>query len=167
MAISSKAEGSKLQRLTIVSEVPTSRKRTTYQTRRILKPDEDVSNSRRTSSALEEGNRPRAGVDEFRVLKEAEEGVWYRRLVDEEGVRLIRVKTDDALLNGDQGRGKNDNYMMLEDKKKSEPRVWYRRVDNGEGGVRLVRVRNDDIFVNSLKTLITETTVRKRIASLL
>ena len=161
MAISSKAEGSKLQRLTIVSEVPTSRKRTTYQTRRILKPDEDVSNSRRTSSALEEDSRPRAGIDEFRVLKEAEEGVWYRRVVDEEGVRLIRVKTDDALLNGDQGRGKND-YMMLEDEKKSEPRVWYRRVNNGEGGVRLVRVRNDDIFVSSLKTLITETTVRRR-----
>ena len=76
-------------------------------------------------------------------------------------MRLIRVKTDDALLNGDQGQGKND-YMMLEDKKKSEPRVWYRRVNNGEGGVRLVRVRNDDIFVNSLKTLITETTVRRR-----
>ena len=75
LAISSKAEGSKLQRLTIVSEVPTSRKRTTYQTRRILKPDEDVSNSRRTSSALEESSRPRAGIDEFRVLKEAEEGV--------------------------------------------------------------------------------------------
>merc|ERR1712107_787938 len=142
--------------------VPTSRKRTTYQTRRILKPDEDVSNSKRTSSALEEGSRPRAGIDEFRVLKEAEEGVWYRRLVDEDGVRLIRVKTDDALLNGDQDRGKND-YMMLEDKKKSEPRV-YRRVNNGEGGVRLVRVRNDDIFVNSLKTLITETTVQRRIA---
>ena len=163
MAISSKAEGSKLQRLTIVSEVPTSRKRTTYQTRRILKPDEDVSNFRRTSSALEEGSTPRARTDEFRVLKEAEEGVWYRRLVDEEGVRLIRVKTDDALLNRDLGQGKND-YMMLEDKKKSEPRVWYRRVNNGEGGVRLVRVRNDDIFVNSLKTLITETTVQRRIA---
>jgi len=156
------------KRLTIVSEVPASRKRTTYETRRLLEP-KDVSKS--ASLLLRQSlrdstvatNRPAARSNYFDDLKQAKEGVWYRRVEDDEGVRLIRVKNDDAILNnGDQ---RNSNYQLsVEEKDPSEERFWYRRLEDGEGGVRLVRVRNDDITIKSLKTFRTQNITRTRIS---
>jgi len=170
------------RRLTIVSEVPTSRKRTTYETRRLLEPEkqttiqtrrflepEDFSKSASLllrqslrDSTLKQQNRPEARSNYFEDLKQAKEGVWYRRVEDDEGVRLIRVKNDDAILNGDQ---RNSNYQLsVEEKDPSEERFWYRRLDDGDGGVRLVRVKNDDITIKSLKTFRTQNTTRTRIS---
>merc|ERR1711971_65138 len=149
------------RRLTIVSEVPTSRKRTTYETRRLLEPEEGVSKTASLQQQVPTG-RPEARSNYFDDLKQAKEGVWYRRVEDDEGVRLIRVKNDDAILNGDQ---RNSNYQLsVEEKDPSEERFWYRRLDDGDGGVRLVRVKNDDITIKSLKTFRTQNTTRTRIS---
>merc|ERR1711971_1548262 len=154
----------------IVSEVPTSRKRTTYETRRLLEP-EDISKSAslllrqslRDSTLQQQQvatNRPEASGNYFEDLKQAKEGVWYRRVEDDEGVRLIRVKNDDAILNnGDQ---RNSNYQLSVEEEDPSARFWYRRLDDGDGGVRLVRVRNDDITIKSLKTFRTQNTTRTR-----
>jgi len=165
------------ERLTI--EVPTSRQRTTTQTRRVVtRPQQSVSEDRAGLLSARERpvqlvvNRPVLGNSDFDVLKKAKEGVWYRRLVDEEGVSLIRVKNDDVILNGNRQRTNEDQRrngdqqrrnedLTLEDKERSEG-FWYRRVDDGYGGVRLVRVRNDDIIIKSLKTFKTQTTTRTR-----
>jgi len=160
--------GSKrLKRLTIVSEVPTSRKRTTTQTRRLLEP-EDASNTasgllrqslRESTSQQLATDRPEARGNDFEVLKQAKEGVWYRRVEDDEGVRLFRVKNDDAILNGDQ---RKSDYLMSVKEKDPSTRFWYRRLVDGDGGVRLVRVKNDDIIIKSLKTFRTQNTTRTR-----
>ena len=159
-----------MERLTI--EVPTSRQRTTTQTRRVVtRPQQGVSEDRAGLLSARERplqlvvNRPVLGNSDFDVLKKAKEGVWYRRLVDEEGVSLIRVKNDDVILNGNRQKT-NENQrtnedLTLKDKERSEGN-WYRRVDDGYGGVRLVRVRNDDIIIKSLKTFKTQTTTRTR-----
>ena len=104
-------------------------------------------------------NRPEARSTDIEVFKQAKEGVWYRRVEDDEGVRLFRVKNDDAILNGDQR--KSDYLMSVEEKDPSE-RFWYRRLVDGDGGVRLVRVKNDDIIIKSLKTFRTQNTTRTR-----
>merc|ERR1711971_479013 len=168
------------RRLTIVSEVPTSRKRTTYETRRLLEQEkqttiqtrrflepEDFSKSASLllrqslrDSTLKQQNRPEARSNYFEDLKQAKEGVWYRRVEDDEGVRLIRVKNDDAILNnGDQ---RNSNYQLSVEEEDPSARFWYRRLDDGDGGVRLVRVRNDDITIKSLKTFRTQNVTRTR-----
>merc|ERR1711971_1483730 len=132
------------RRLTIVSEVPTSRRRTTYETRRLLEPEEGVSKTASLQQQVPTG-RPEARSNYFDDLKQAKEGVWYRRVEDDEGVRLIRVKNDDAILNnGDQ---RNSNYQLSVEEEDPSARFWYRRLDDGDGGVRLVRVRNDDITI--------------------
>jgi len=170
------------KRLTIVSEVPTSRKRTTYETRRLLEPEKQTTIQTRrflepedfskTASLLLRqslrdstlqpqlaSSRPEARSNYFDDLKQAKEGVWYRRVEDDEGVRLIRVKNDDAILNGDQ---RNSNYQLSVEEEDPSARFWYRRLDDGEGGVRLVRVRNDDITIKSLKTFRTQNITRTR-----
>ena len=159
--------GSKrLKRLTIVSEVPTTRKRTTTETRMVLEP-EGVSKTasglprqslRESTSQQLATNRPEARSNDFDVLKQAKEGVWYRRVEDDEGVRLFRVKNDDAILNGDE---RKSGHLSVEVKDPSK-RFWYRKLDNGDGGVRLVRVKNDDIIIKSLKTFRTQNTTRTR-----
>merc|ERR1711971_776056 len=155
------------RRLTIVSEVPTSRKRTTYETRRLLEPEEGVSKTASLQQQVPTG-RPEARSNYFDDLKQAKEGVWYRRVEDDEGVRLIRVKNDDAILNGDQrkilnGDQRNSNYQLsVEERDPSEERFWYRRLVDGDGGVRLVRVKNDDITIKSLKTFRTQNITRTR-----
>jgi len=156
------------KRLTIVSEVPTSRRRTTFQTRRVLEP-EGVSKSASLllrqslrESTLQQQvatRRPEARSNYFDDLKQAKEGVWYRRVEDDEGVRLIRVKNDDAILNGDQ---RKSNYQLSVEEEDPSARFWYRRLDDGDGGVRLVRVRNDDITIKSLKTFRTQNITRTR-----
>merc|ERR1712032_515839 len=100
----SSGEGKRLKRLTIVSEVPTSRKRTTTQTRRVLEPE---GTGKTASGLLRQSlresifqqqlatDRPEARGNDFEVLKQAKEGVWYRRVEDDEGVRLFRVKNND------------------------------------------------------------------------
>ena len=153
-----------LKRLRIVSEVPISRQRTTTQTRRLVRPQQQGvglgllrQNVREFPMQLVV-KRPEAGSSEFDVLKQAKEGVWYRRVEDEEGVALVRVKNDDVILSRDQ---KTKEDLRLEDKERSDG-FWYRRVDDGNGGVRLVRVKNDDIIIKSLKTFKTQTTTRTR-----
>jgi len=160
----------RLERLAIVSNLPTSRQRTTTQTqRRVTRPQQSVTSKGRAGLLnVKETpvqlvvNRPKPGGIDFDVLKQAKEGVWYRRVVDEEGVSLIRVKNDDVILNADKRRSED---LTLEDKEQSEG-FWYRRVDDGDGGVRLVRVRNDDIIIKSLKPFNlkfkTQTTTRTR-----
>jgi len=170
------------RRLSIVSEVPTSGKRTTYETRRLLEPEKQTTIQTRrflepedfskTASLLLRqslrdstlqpqlaSSRPEARSNYFDDLKQAKEGVWYRRVEDDEGVRLIRVKNDDAILNGDQ---RNSNYQLSVEEEDPSARFWYRRLDDGEGGVRLVRVRNDDITIKSLKTFRTQNITRTR-----
>merc|ERR1711971_1066777 len=160
----------RLERLTIV---PTSRQRTrtpTRKTRVVVRPQQGVISKGRTGllSVIRERpieqlvvNRPEAGsASDFDVLKKAEEGVWYRRVVDEEGVSLIRVKNDDVILNGNGQRKNKDQRrngdqrrknedLTLEDKEQGEG-FWYRRVEDEEG-VRLIRVKNDDIILNGNK----------------
>ena len=149
-----------LKRLRIVSEVPVSRQRTTTQTRRLVRPQQQGAglprqNVREFPMQLVV---KRPDNSEFDVLKQAKEGVWYRRVEDEEGVALVRVKNDDVILSRDQ---KTKEDLRLEDKERSDG-FWYRRVDDGNGGVRLVRVKNDDIIIKSLKTFKTQTTTRTR-----
>merc|ERR1712192_107023 len=176
--------GRQSKRLTIVSEVPTSRKRTTWETRRLLEPEKQTTIQTRrflepedfskTASLLLRqslrdstlqpqlaSSRPEARSNYFDDLKQAKEGVWYRRVEDDEGVRLIRVKNDDAILNNGDQR-KSDYQLPVEEKDPSEERFWYRRLDDGEGGVRLVRVKNDDITIKSLKTFRTQNITRTR-----
>ena len=149
-----------LKRLRIVSEVPISRQRTTTQTRRLVRPQQQG------AGLLRQNVREfpmqlvvkRPDNSEFDVLKQAKEGVWYRRVEDEEGVALVRVKNDDVILSRDQ---KTKEDLRLEDKERRDG-FWYRRVDDGNGGVRLVRVKNDDIIIKSLKTFKTQTTTRTR-----
>ena len=43
--------------------------------------------------------RVEANNPDFDVLKQAREGVWYRKLEEGEGVNLIRVKGDEDILN--------------------------------------------------------------------
>jgi len=158
----------RLERLTIV---PTSRQRTAQPTKRrvVVRPQQGVTSKGRTGllSLIREKpieqlvvNRPEAGNIDFDVLKEAKEGVWYRRVVDEEGVSLIRVKNDDDILNGNRQRTNEDQRrngdqrrknedLILEDKEQREG-FWYRRVEDEEG-VRLIRVKNDDIILNGNK----------------
>ena len=84
---------------------------------------------------------------------------WYRTIDNGDGgVRLVRVKNVDAILNEDQ-RTKED--LTLKDKEHNNW-FWYRRVNDEDGGVRLVWVKNDDIIIKSLKTFKTQTTTRKR-----
>merc|ERR1711971_270593 len=152
-------EVSTSRKRTILSEVPASRKRTTYETRRLLEPEEGVSKTASLQQQVPTG-RPEARSNYFDDLKQAKEGVWYRRVEDDEGVRLIRVKNDDAILNnGDQ---RNSNYQLSVEEEDPSARFWYRRLDDGDGGVRLVRVRNDDITIKSLKTFRTQNVTRTR-----
>jgi len=135
--------------LRIVSKIPTSRQRTTTRTRRVVRPPQGVSKDRNRLQNVREApaqvvvNRPETDVD-FAVLKQAKEGVWYRRVEDEEGVALIRVKSDDVILNKDQ-RTKED--LTLKDKEYSDG-FWYKRLEDGNGRSRLVRMKNFDAILN-------------------
>ena len=139
----------RLKRLTIA---PTSRQRTTTQTRRVVRPQQGASKERarllrqsvREAPTQRVVNRPEAGGSDFDVLKQAKEGVWYRRVEDKEGVALIRVNNDDVIINRDQ-RTKED--LTLKDKEHNEG-FWYRRFNDGDGVSRLVRVKNVDAILN-------------------
>jgi len=129
----------RLERLRIVSKIPNSRQRTTTLTRRVVRPPQGVSKSVREAPGQVVVNRPETDVD-FAVLKQAKEGVWYRRVEDEDGVALIRVKSDDVILNKDQ---RTKEELTLKDKEYSDG-FWYKRLDDGDGRYRLVRMKNED-----------------------
>ena len=71
-----------------------SRQKITNETRTAVRPRRRI--GQRFSQYL---TRAKANNPDFDVLKQAREGVWYRKLEEGEGVNLIRVKGDEDILN--------------------------------------------------------------------
>ena len=71
-----------------------SRQKITNETRRALRPRRRIGQRISQSVKRAEANNP-----DFDLLKQAREGVWYRKLEEGEGVNLIRVKGDEDILN--------------------------------------------------------------------
>ena len=71
-----------------------SRQKITNETRTAVRPRRRLGQRFSQSVRKAEANNP-----DFDVLKQAREGVWYRKLEEGEGVNLIRVKGDEDILN--------------------------------------------------------------------
>ena len=71
-----------------------SRQKITNETRTAVRPRRRIGQRFSQSVTRAEANNP-----DFDVLKQAREGVWYRKLEEGEGVNLIRVKGDEDILN--------------------------------------------------------------------
>ena len=71
-----------------------SRQKITNETRAAVRPRRRIGQRFSQSVTRVEANNP-----DFDVLKQAREGVWYRKLEEGEGVNLIRVKGDEDILN--------------------------------------------------------------------
>merc|ERR1711973_161833 len=81
-------------RLCLSEVLRLSRQKITNETRTSLRPRRRIGQRFSQSVIRANANNP-----DFDVLKQAREGVWYRKLEEGEGVNLIRVKGDEDILN--------------------------------------------------------------------